>query len=210
MVFILTVLSTYTCNAVCGSSKSKGRGCVSYYNKSGSLNQFSGDATHSSGYGLSVLWIGSYLIEERGSHSIRFTIQSETDEYPNPLLKLTIGETVFTESDFLIKTYASSGLYYVNATFTTYLLKGTYVYLKFNHETCTRCKTYITVASGSGSYKYLSGSNLWPCDGGDACEDESVNPGQFCLPYTYAPVNNLLFNDVAKKSLMLGALFALI
>ena len=210
MVFILTVLSTYTCNAVCGSSSNRGRGCINYYNKSSSLDQFSGDATHDYGNSLSVLWIGSYLVEERGSYSIRFTIQSTKNQYPSPLLKLTVGGTVFTESDFQIETYAASGLYYVNATLTTYILEGTYVYIKFNHETCTRCKTYITIASGSGSYKYLSGSNLWPCDSGDACDSTSLNPGQFCLPYTYAPVNNLLFNDVAKKSLMLGALFALI
>ena len=205
MVHILTILS---CTYLCGGKNGYGRGCASYVNDSSNLAQWVGEATHDAKKGASVLWIGRYLIGERTSHSIRFTIESETEEYPNPILKLTIGGKIFTEDEFKINNY-KNGNYFVNATFTTYLLKGTYVYFRFNHETCTKCKTYITVSSDSSTYRYLKGSECWPCGDGDVCEDESVNPGQFCLPYTYAPVDNLLFNDVAKKSLMLGALFAL-
>ena len=206
----LLLFSIFTCTRICSGSDSRRVGCVNYEGNYNSLMPFTGDATRDVVSGLQSIWVARYLISETGEHSLRFTVNSYAEQYPELNLSLTIGDKTYTNSNFTIDEIAS-GTYFHNATYTNYLFSGTYVYLRFAHAKCTKCNAYITVKSGNSDFRYLKGSECWPYDVCDErCTDADMNPGQVCMPYTYSMVDSRLLNSVARKSVVVGSLLTLL
>lgn len=209
MVYLLSVLS---CTKLCSyGSRDTGYGCYIPGCGSTSITYFTGLAQSTS---CVAVYTSRYLVSETGTQSIQFQIAAGSNTNTiTPIVSLSVADKTYDSSGFEVIEVSTSSSHYINATFTDYLFKGTYIYFNFTYSGCSNCGNYVKYALPGSDFVVMKGTELEPYWKGDdcaACEDSSLNPGQMCMPVTYSAVSNFLFNDVARKSLVLGSLFALL
>ena len=161
-------------------------------------------------YSRKPAYAGRFKIEEQGNYTIRAYVGSNNGISSSSLIiRLNISNRQIDQSQF---TGTLVGDTNYTATYSEFLLEGTYVYFYFEHgHDFHTSYTNLAMSLNGGEYQVLNtNGECQTCDEGDACVDGTRNENDMCAPYTHSHLDSRTFNGYIRKFFAISTLFSLL